>query len=678
MEVESASRVVDGAVVLIDSVEGVEAQTKGVWHQLDRYGVPTRILFVNKLDRPGASFNLSLLSLLSHRIHPKPMALTLPIASFNPDNYSRAEPGIEGLVDLVRWEIWKWEVDGSCSRHPLPLEVDKLYETGILPAQHPIIPHLVPARTELIENIAMFSEPLMEALLDLPSTPSAYLSVLPSTILPHLRAATLRLDILPIICGSAIKNIGTEILMDYAGELLASPLDVKHVKQSSNSPVRALAWKVAWDKKRGWMTFVRVYSGTLTRQSVLNNISRNVKERASKLLMLYASEAEEVEELPFGSVGVVLGLKHTRTGDTLISTRGKQEESHSIPDITPPPAVMSASIIPQSHSDLEPVETALHSLARTDPSVRVETQEGQILVHGLGALHLEIVEGRLRDEWNVRFELGKRRVSFREGPSLNYQGSPSWVVDLTGQFLNSSVSYSVRPLGFDEAGDPAWDGNIVLRDDGKPLPAPSSYDSNDLYGYISQGIANTLSNSPNTSLPLSRHCVQVQGFQLPPDSPISTLAGTSAVVLRNLFEQVGMGTVMEPFIQLRISVGEDSLGKVIKDLTERGGEVLDLAGSSVLTDGDEVGPFLQEGLYIPPKWLSPSTMSSTSTAGSNDGGFQMRRSVHAVAPLSRVLDYSTRLRALSGGHGQFEMAPSGFRAVNKPRQLEILREIGRA
>lgn len=219
---------------------------------------------MNKLDRAGASFHSSMLSLLSHRIHPKPMALTLPVASFNPEDYALAEPGVEGLVDLVKWELWRWHPDGTSSRHPLPTDVQSLEKTELFPPNHPIIPHLTPARTELIENLSMFSESLMEKLLDLPSTPSAYLGLPSSLIIPHLRAATLRADILPILCGSAMKHIGTELVLNYAGELLASPLDVPHEKQNPKSPLGLLAWKVTWDKRRGWMTFVRVYSGVYT------------------------------------------------------------------------------------------------------------------------------------------------------------------------------------------------------------------------------------------------------------------------------------------------------------------------------------------------------------------------------------------------------------------------------
>ena len=219
------------------------------------------MLFVNKLDRPGACFRSSLLSLLAHKLHANPLAITLPLASMNPEDYSRAEPGIEGLVDLVKWELWKWTEGGSYTCQPLPLVKNASEFAGIFPAGHPIIPHLVPARTALLENIAMFSEDLMERLLGFPSDPYSYLQVHSTEIIPHLRKATIKNQVLPVLCGSAIKSIGTELVMDYVGHLLASPLDVRLQVESPDAPVRLLAWKVAWNKRKGWMTFVRVYSG---------------------------------------------------------------------------------------------------------------------------------------------------------------------------------------------------------------------------------------------------------------------------------------------------------------------------------------------------------------------------------------------------------------------------------
>ncbi|KAH9938213.1 P-loop containing nucleoside triphosphate hydrolase protein [Fomitopsis serialis] len=628
---------------------GVEAQTKGVWRQLDRYGVRSRLMFLNKLDRVGASFSQSFTSLLTNRLHERPVALALPIASFDPQDYAQAEPGIQGLVDLVKWELWRWNEDGESTRLALPHSIEELEQGAILPP-----------RILLLENISMFSDELMETLLGLPSDPSAYLTVPPSKIMQHLRAATLRSDILPVLCGSAFKHIGTELVMDYIGELFPSPVDVAEAVPSANAPLRMLAWKVAWDKRKGWMTFVRVYSGTLTKQTVILNATRQQRERVSKIQLLYASQAEDVDTLSFGQVGVILGLRYTRTAS----------ETSSLRDIVPPPPVMSASIIPQSHSDTEPVQEALASLARTDPSVRFEVQEGQILVHGLGSLHLEIIENRLRDEWKANFEVGKRRVSYRE---------KTWSTDISSRTITVQMDFAVRELQDDEQGDPLWDDNVVIGPDGKPLRAPDdALGQLDPLVIIARGISNTLSTSPHTSLALSHLHIQLKQYQYPSEqAPLSVLAGASAFVLRDCIENAGMGDVMEPYIRLKITVNEDAIGKVVKDLTERGGEVLDLgSGSGNIADPDaDVVPFSEDGIYIPPKELSPSAANSMAREGTSS---QYKRSVFAVAPLSQMLDYSNRLRALSGGHGLFETVNAGFRKVSQARKMDILREIGRA
>ena len=218
-------------------------------------------MFLNKLDRPGASFKSSLLSLMAHRLHRNPVALTLPIASFNPDDYQRAEPGIEGLVDLIKWEVWKWDGQEGPTRHPLPESQESILASGIFPKSHPIAPHLIPARAALLENLAMFAEPLMERLLEVDSAGTGYTDIKPTTILPHLRKATISNEILPVLCGSAMKNIGTDLVLDYVGELLASPKDVSIDLSPMDKPLLMLAWKVAWDKRKGWMTFVRIYLG---------------------------------------------------------------------------------------------------------------------------------------------------------------------------------------------------------------------------------------------------------------------------------------------------------------------------------------------------------------------------------------------------------------------------------
>ena len=386
-------------------------------------------------------------------------------------------------------------------------------------------------------------------------------------------------------------------------------------------------------------------------------------------MMLYAAEAEEVDSLPFGSVGAVMGLKHTRTGDTLASIGGGSNVS-SLRDIIPPPAMMSVAVIPHSHADLEPVESALNALARTDPSVRIETQEGQLLVHGLGALHLEIVESRLREEWKVNFEFGRRRVSFREclgSGDISGVGN-TWTTELGGNASTVKVAMSVRTLEEDEEGDPLWDGNVILSPSGKPMPPSELHaDANDSLAQVARGLSSTLSSSPNTTLALSRLHIQVTAVEHPKEAHVSVLAGASAAILRNVLRAAGQGDLMEPYIRLKISVDEGSVGRVVEDLGEHGGEVLDLDAVD-----EEPGGFEETEAYVPPQWLSPSTGKAAKSTGG-----RMKRTVLAVAPLSQMLDYSTRLRALSGGHGLFQMANDGFRRVSSQRAVEILKELGR-
>lgn len=414
-------------------------------------------------------------------------------------------------------------------------------------------------------------------------------------------------------------------------------------------------------------------------------MTRNQKERISKLVLLYASEPKEVDVLSFGSIGVILGLKHTRTGDTLVSTNfsnrqaKRQDLSSALRDITPPPAVMTAAIVPQSNADLQPVHDAILALSRTDPSARVEVSEGQLLVHGLGALHLEIIEGRLRDEWGVAFEAGKRRVTYRESIREGQEvlSDETWRTELNGRPVTVGMQLAIRALHENEEGASTWDQNLVLDGKGLPLRVPDStgQDNKDPWVYIAQGISSSLISSPHTSLPISRTRIEVKGYAIDDDVPLSVLAGASAFMLRKAIVNAGMGSVMEPFVRLKVSVTEEHFGKVIKDLTENGSELTDMSTqSSAGADGDEALPYPSEGVYVPPEWLSPSSYSSKS-GGASAG---LKRTIYAIAPLSRMLDFSNRLRAMSGGHGTFELANAGFRPVDEARKLEILKEIGRA
>lgn len=248
-------------------------------------------MFVNKLDRAGASLPSSISSILAHRLHPAPMLLTLPVASFDPELYARGEPGIEGLVDLVKWEVWRWPTDPSSDAKPerlqLPTTESELEHHSLFPPSHPLAAQLLPAREALLDSLSLRSSDLESAILEAPADTSPYLSVNSSQIIPSLRSLVAKREILPVFCGAAAKHLGTELLMNYVGELLASPRDVRlEGAVESGAKVQMLAWKVMWDKRKGWMTFVRVYSGTsnlycirqiypLFFQGVLHGISRS-------------------------------------------------------------------------------------------------------------------------------------------------------------------------------------------------------------------------------------------------------------------------------------------------------------------------------------------------------------------------------------------------------------------
>lgn len=330
------------------------------------------------------------------------------------------------------------------------------------------------------------------------------------------------------------------------------------------------------------------------------------------------------------------------------------------------------------------VHNALNSLTRTDPSVRWTEEDGQTLVHGLGALHLEIVEGRLRDEFGAHFSLGRRRVNYKETfPAIGeVSDSLNWDKDILGKPARATIEILVRRLEAGEQGDPAFGGNLVLDATGKHLPTSSS-ESSKLpieVATIIQGLHGPLSASPFSSLPMTSICVVIKDFSLAPGSPPAALASASSLLLRQILKNAGAGDILEPFINVKVDVPENVMGKVVKDLSENGGEVQDMLTdsrslSSIAVGDQAVAPFSTDGLYIPPAWVTPSAMTSTAEEGISS---RQKRSVHALAPLSKMLDYQSRLRAVSGGQATFEMSSAGYMEVNSARKLEILQELGRA
>ncbi|KAF4317278.1 hypothetical protein BBO99_00007924 [Phytophthora kernoviae] len=419
IEVERAVRVLDGAVAVLDGVAGVEAQTETVWEQADRYNVP-RIVFVNKLDREGASFARSCES-IEARFGVQTLCVQLPVGE---------EADFEGLLDLVDMQLIRWvDKDGEQVQR-LPLlptgKMAELYERA------------VEGRQTLIERASNYDDELGELFLMEEDIDN-------ETLKAALRRITVQRDmasqVVVTLCGSALKNKGVQPLLDAVVDYLPSPSDlspfeahtvvggkkirgrghasesqVVQLKASSDEPLCALAFKVQHDKQRGLVVFFRVYSGVLNAKTQLLNTSRGgTKERLTRLMHVAADDQEAVESISAGHIGAAVGLKHTFTGDTLVSAK---DTAHQIvlPGVQIPKPVFTCSIEAESSAKQKDLDTALENLQREDPSfvVTVDDETGQTLMSGMGELHLDIIKERLRSEYKLEPAIGAMRVAYLE------------------------------------------------------------------------------------------------------------------------------------------------------------------------------------------------------------------------------------------------------------------------
>jgi elongation factor G len=395
VEVERSLRVLDGAVAVFDAVAGVEPQSETVWRQADRYGVP-RIAFMNKMDRVGADFFAAVQSMVD-RLGARPVPVQLPIGQ---------EEHFRGVVDLVEMQAQIWT-------DSLGTEV----ETSDIPAE--LAEQAAEYHHQLIDAVADHDDELLETYLEDES------AVTPEMLRRALRAATLDLTVVPVLCGSAFKNKGIQPLLDAVVDYLPSPLDVPPVhgvdprtehdlsrRPAIDEPFAALAFKVMTDPYVGKLTYVRVYSGRLSQGDKVLNTTTGRTERIGRILQMHANHREERDEIAAGEIAALVGLKQTTTGETLaVDTAPILLEAMSFPD-----PVISVAIEPKTKADQDKLATALQRLAEEDPTFRVRTDEetGQTLIAGMGELHLEIIVDRLLREFSVDANVGRPQVAYRE------------------------------------------------------------------------------------------------------------------------------------------------------------------------------------------------------------------------------------------------------------------------
>ncbi len=393
-EVERSLRVLDGGVVIFDAVQGVEAQSETVWRQADRYNVP-RICFVNKMERVGADF-YNTVKMIIDRLHAKPLAIQIPIG---------AEADFRGIIDLI--ENRAWSVDGERDNEPIEIPIPE--------AEKPKVTEL---RHKLIEQMAELDDQILIAFLD-------GTEISPEEIRAALRRITLANKAVPVLCGSALSNRGVRLLLDAVVNYLPSPADMPPVhavtikdntpiihEAKDNEPFTALAFKVVTDPFVGRLVYFRVYSGQVKASDQVFNSTRGKTERIGRLFLMHANRRDEIEVADTGAIISTLGLKNTFTGDTLCS----QAQPVLLESIRFPEPVISVAIEPRTRADQDKMGDALRKLTEEDPTFKVNFNEetGQIVIAGMGELHLEVIVHRLLSEFGVTAKVGRPRVAYKE------------------------------------------------------------------------------------------------------------------------------------------------------------------------------------------------------------------------------------------------------------------------
>ncbi len=394
IEVERSLRVLDGAIVVFDSVSGVEPQSETVWRQSNKYGVP-RIVFVNKMDRMGANF-LRVVTQIKQRLGSNPVVVQLPIG---------AEEMFKGVIDLIKMKAIYWDEESK----------GMTFNYAEIPAD--MKAQCEEYRAKIIEAAAEASEELMEKYLEGEEFSE-------EEIKQAIRKRTINNEIVPVFCGSAFKNKGVQAVFDGVIDYLPSPIDIPairgvdedgkeiHRKTSYDEPFSALAFKIATDPFVGTLTYFRAYSGVLRSGDTVYNSVKEKKERIGRLLQMHANSREEIKEVKAGDIAAAVGLKTVTTGDTLCDI----DHVVTLERMDFPDPVIAVAVEPKTKADQEKMSIALGKLAQEDPSFRVHTDEesGQTIIQGMGELHLEIIVDRMKREFNVEANVGKPQVAYRE------------------------------------------------------------------------------------------------------------------------------------------------------------------------------------------------------------------------------------------------------------------------
>ena len=598
VEVERSLRVLDGAVAVLDAQSGVEPQTETVWRQATTYGVP-RVVFVNKMDKTGADFSYSVKT-LHDRLGANALPIQLPIG---------AEDNFEGIIDLVEMKQYMYTND---------LGTD--IQVGEIDAAH--LEDAEMYRDQLIEAVSNLDEELMMKYLE-----GEEISI--EELKAAIRRATINVELFPVLCGSAFKNKGVQLMLDAVIDYLPAPTDIPSIKgtledgteverhAADEEPFAALAFKVMTDPFVGKLTFFRVYSGVLSSGTYVLNSTKGKRERVGRLLQMHANSRNEITECCAGDIAAAVGLKDTTTGDTLCDP----DNVVILESMVFPEPVISLSVEPKSKADQDKMGIALQKLAEEDPTFRTHTHEetGETIIAGMGELHLDIIVDRMRREFKVECNVGAPQVAYRETFTQAAEVEGKFVRQSggRGQYGHVWIKFEPQEAGAGYEFKDAVVGGVVPRE---------------YIGSVDAGLKDALQTGQLSGFPVvDIKATLFDGSYHDVDSSEMAYKIAASMALKNAYEKC-KPVLLEPVMKVEVVIPDEYLGDVMGDITSRRGRL----------DGMEAR-----------------------------GNAQV---IRAFVPLSEMFGYATALRSNTQGRGNYSMEMDHYEQVPKSIADEVIKK----
>lgn len=597
-EVERSLRVLDGGVVVLDAVQGVEAQSETVWRQADKYHVP-RICFINKMDRTGANFDRTI-GMIKDRLRAIAIPIQLPLG---------AEENYQGLIDLVEQKAWRFSNNAEDAPEEIAIPGNMLDAVKI-------------ARHDMIERLGESDDIMMQAYLD------GQENIDKEAIKASLRRVTVTNKCVPVLCGSSLKNKGVQNLLDAVVDYLPSPLDMPALfatnpkseekiecAPSDDAPFVALAFKVVTDPYMGRLVYLRVYSGKLDTGSTVMNSTRDKKERIGRIVLMHANHREEINDADTGAIVAILGLKETFTGDTI----SNPEKPLVLESIHFPEPVISVAIEPKTRADQEKLGEALRKMSDEDPTFKVDYNDetGQMVISGMGELHLDVIVSRMLTEFGVNAKVGNPQVAYKETITQMVEVEGRFVRQTGGHGQYGDVNVRFEPQekgkGFE----------FVEAIKGGTIPRK-------FIGPTEKGIKEAMLSGALGGFPLvDIKATLFDGSYHDVDSSDLAFQMAGSIAMKEGARR-GKPIILEPIMKMEIMAPEQFMGELIGDMNSRRGHIENIDTRSGMT------------------------------------------TIHAIVPLAQTFGYSTVIRSLTQGRANYSLEFSNYQEVPRDLAEEIV------